>query len=150
MCVCPRVHERVGTAGVPRTALCRAAQCGQPAPSPVAECWVRPQEAAGTRYRARTSGAKGSPSPGPPSSSGVLPCPYPGTTIIAPGCRAIKLKQSCNMKVKAPTQKHVFASMKKAWMLNRQARYQVQTNFAERETFMNQLIVVQGVENSQT
>ena len=54
------------------------------------------------------------------------------------------------MKVKAPTQKHVFASMKKAWMLNRQARYQVQTNFAERETFMNQLIVVQGVENSQT
>lgn len=72
------------------------------------------------------------------------------TTIIAPGCQAIKLKQSYNMKVKAPAQKHVFASMKKAWMLNRQAWYQVQTNFAERETFMNQLIVVQGVENSQT
>ena len=43
------------------------------------------------------------------------------------------------MKVKAPAQKHVFASMKKAWMLNRQAWYQVQTNFAERETFMNQV-----------
>ena len=54
------------------------------------------------------------------------------------------------MKVKAPTQNHVFATMKKAWMLNKQARYQVQTNFAERETFMNQLIVVHGVENSQT
>ena len=54
------------------------------------------------------------------------------------------------MKVKEPTQKHAFATMKNAWMLNKQAWYQVQTNFTERETFMNQLIAVHGVEKSQT